>query len=217
MEELAKAIQSKYIEDLTAKYPLHRFSILFLFLIAFYIYSNGDNFIEGVRNLKISFLFDFEKGLLSLTSIFQVIACLFLTRLTSYLYQKMSKKLFLLMASLGSFEKYTNELIVKLGALKTENKLLNFFISKDISQELEKKRVKLKCININGEYSFALSLPMLYGITNWHPIDYFIFTLIVVSFLYTQFVSFKYYVEQFMPNYVTEKVLLGTDASFGDE
>lgn len=217
MEELAKAIQSKYIEDLTAKYPLHRFLILFLFIISFYVYSTGSNFIEGTKGLSVAFLFDFEKGLLSKISILQIIICLLLTRCTSYLYQKLSKKIFLLMAKLGSFEKYTNDLIIKLSTIKTDNKILNFFISKDISQELEKKRVKLKCMNINGEYSFALAFPMLYGIFDWDFIDYFAFLLIFSSLAYTQFISFRYYVEQFMPSYVTEKVLLGIDANFGDE
>ncbi|AWO81442.1 hypothetical protein [Serratia marcescens] len=217
MEELAKAIQSKYIEDLTAKYPLHRFCILFFFIISFYSYSNGNNLVDGIKNLKVSFLFDFEKGLLSLVSIFQVIICLFLTRCTSYFYQKVSKGLFSIMAKAGSFDKYTKELIEKLKDLKTENDLLNFFISKDISQELEKKRIKLKCININGEYSFAFALAMIYGISNWNSFDLLLFIGVFLSFAYTQFISFKYYVEQFMPNYVTEKLLLGTDVNFGDE
>lgn len=121
------------------------------------------------------------------------------------------------MAKAGSFDKYTKELIEKLKDLKTENDLLNFFISKDISQELEKKRIKLKCININGEYSFAFALAMIYGISNWNSFDLLLFIGVFLSFAYTQFISFKYYVEQFMPNYVTEKLLLGTDVNFGDE
>lgn len=217
MDELAKAIQSKYVEDLTAKYPLHRFLILFLFIVSFYVYSNDNNFIKGIRDLNVGFLFDFKNGVLSSTSVFQIMLCLALTRLTSYLYQKISKKIFFKMAQLGSFESYTNNLKEKLEVLKTENKLLNFFLSKDISQELEKKRVKLKCININGEYSLAIALPMLYGIYNWNLIDYVVFILVLISFIFTQFISFRYYVEQFMPSYVTEKILLGADATFGEE
>lgn len=217
MDELAKAIQTKYIEDLTAKYPLHRFIMLFLFLISMYTYSVGDSFIGGVRDLKLSFIFDFEKGIIEKTSILELLACLILTKCASYLYLKTNEKFFFYLAKKGNFDKYTNELESELKDVKSGNNLLNYYLSQDISKELEKKRVIIKCMNINGEYAITIALIIFYGVTGWGIADILFFIASIIYMFYVFIKSFKYYVEQFMPNYVAEKVLLGANAKFGDK
>jgi hypothetical protein len=89
MEELAKKIQEKYIEDITAKYPLHRFFCLFIYLLSFYIYyiKKEGRLISALAEVKISYLFDFSEGLLSEASVLQlmiaVICTLLIARLSS--------------------------------------------------------------------------------------------------------------------------------------
>lgn len=217
MDELAKAIQAKYIEDLTAKYPLYRFVMLFLFIIATYTYTTSGRFLSGIANLKLSFVFDFKTGLVEHVTVSELIICLLLTKLCGFSYQKINKYIFSTLAKIGSFDKYTNELKSNLYSLKTDNTVINYYLSQDLSKELEKKRIKLKCTNVNGEYSLTLALIMLYGIKGWGVFDIAIFIILVVFVIYLNYSSFRYYVEQFMPSYVAEKILLGSDIKFGDQ
>ncbi|EPQ5923443.1 hypothetical protein MA373_006007, partial [Klebsiella pneumoniae] len=66
MDELAKKVQEKYIEDLTNKYPLHRFLVLFIVIFFMLTYQTGNADIYNILDeTNVKELFDFEGGLLS--------------------------------------------------------------------------------------------------------------------------------------------------------
>ena len=60
MDELAKAVQKKYIEDITKKYPLHRFLIVFILLLAAHVYSknDGSRILATIQDIKLSFVYE---------------------------------------------------------------------------------------------------------------------------------------------------------------
>ncbi|EPL4631855.1 hypothetical protein L7H64_005512, partial [Klebsiella pneumoniae] len=80
MDELAKKVQEKYIEDLTNKYPLHRFLVLFIVIFFMLTYQTGNADIYNILDeTNVKELFDFEGGLLSKLSMLQLIQCLMIS------------------------------------------------------------------------------------------------------------------------------------------
>ncbi|ECE8392122.1 TPA: hypothetical protein ACIU9A_002477, partial [Salmonella enterica subsp. enterica serovar Potsdam] len=80
MDELAKKVQEKYIEDLTSKYPLHRFLILFMVIFFMLTYQNGNVDIYNILNqTSLKEVFDFQGGVLSGLSMLQLMQALIIS------------------------------------------------------------------------------------------------------------------------------------------
>ncbi|BDU31897.1 hypothetical protein TUMSATVNIG1_25060 [Vibrio nigripulchritudo] len=108
MDELAKAVQKKYIEDITKKYPLHRFLVIFMVIISSYIYSKGDDVrvLSELQNIKLSFIFDFSKGLLASVDFEQLVIAIFVSGIIGHIYSKVSSVSFNLLTKASSFDSY---------------------------------------------------------------------------------------------------------------
>lgn len=220
MDEITKAVQEKYIDDITSKYPLHRLLITWIYLTAIYSYINSESSLRMVNELskiKIPFLFDIDSGLLSQLSITHLLLSMLATSISAISYSKIKKTAFNMLAKTSNFEAYINDIQKKIQKTKSQDQNLNFFISKDISVELKSHREKIKSMHSSGETLVALLISLLYGSNIFIAEDYFLVITILATILITQFLSFKYYISKFIPYYVAERSLLGANITFGDD
>lgn len=218
MDELAKAVQKKYIEDLMSKYPIHRFIILLIFMLSVYIYNvaNNPRLVDGVGEIKVSFIFDFKNGLLSSVTIQQLFMCLVLTYLTRWLYGCLSEYAFKLLSKSTDFDEYTKTITENVDKTKSIDNLINYYVSRDVSQELEKSRTYIKSTHASGEMLFSIVIALLLGGINIQIIDFLLIAAVFCCVIFIQWRNFTYYISNFIPYYLTEKTLLGSTAKFGD-
>lgn len=219
MTELAKAIQKKYINDLTAKYPLHNFLILFLFLLSLYIYNElpSERILPALGNINVNFLFNFNNGVLSKVTLEDLLVSVSLTIAVNYLYTLISRLSFRILSKSDNFEKYTLEIESRITESKSSNDLVNYYVSKDISSQLNKKRETLKNFHIKAEIVLSFLFIFIIRAKELILIDWIlIFSFIGIIFL-LQWRLFLYYVSDFMPYYISEKCLLNGKYKFGDQ
>ncbi|WP_305817025.1 hypothetical protein [Photobacterium leiognathi] len=218
MDELAKAVQKKYIEDLMSKYPIHRFIILLIFMLSVYIYDVENNLrlVDGVDEIKVSFIFDFKNGLLASVTIQQLFVCLVLTYLTSWLYGCLSEYIFKLLSKSTNFDDYTKKITENVDKTKSNDNFINYYVSRDVSQELEKSRTYIKSTHASGEMLFSIVIALLLGGINIQSVDFLLISAVFCCVIFIQWRIFTYYISNFIPYYLTEKTLLGSTAKFGD-
>ena len=219
MEELAKAIQKKYVEDITKKYPLHRFLVMFIVLISLDIYSKSGNarILSEIKNIKINFIFDFKNGLLASLNFEQLMIACATTWFISYLYSNISTKTFNLLAKTSSFDSYISEIREKVDAKKSEQELFNYFIAKDISKELEGLRLKLKSYHTHAEIFLVLALCIGWGLNANSYLDWILVAIFIAMIIKNLWDAFRFYISDFLPYYITEQTLLGAKIEFGDQ
>ncbi|TWO86098.1 hypothetical protein AYI75_03050 [Shewanella algae] len=219
MEELAKAVQKKYVEDITKKYPLHRFLVMFIVLIASHIYSNANEVraLSELKNIKLNFIFDFSKGLLASVSFEQLVVSVLVTAVVGYLYSKISSKSFELLTNTSSFDSYISRIREKIDSQKSHREVLNYFLAKDLSKELEGLRVKLKSFHTRSELFLILAISICWGGAANNYIDWILVAVFVVMIIINIWNAFKFYISDFLPYYITEQTLLGAKVEFGDE
>ncbi|WP_182073894.1 MULTISPECIES: hypothetical protein [unclassified Serratia (in: enterobacteria)] len=212
MEELAKTIQQKYIDELVSKYPMHRFLILFLLMLSINSCWNYKTpLLQSFDVVKVGFIFDFKSGLIANISVLQLIICIALTTFLGRLFEWLNKKTFSFMIQRHDIVKLTVELKNKYQNLKSNDELVNYYLSKDLSSDLDKQKIKMKCLSVNIEYIMAVILSIIIGmnVNIWHEYCVGVFLIGVVVFL--QFRLFLFYIRNFIPLYVAEKVLQGAD------
>ncbi|EEZ41168.1 hypothetical protein [Photobacterium damselae] len=219
MDELAKAVQKKYIEDITKKYPLHRFLVMFMVIISSYIYSKGNDVrvLSELQNIKLSFLFDFNKGLLASVNFEQLVIAIFISGIIGYIYSKVSSMSFNLLTKLSSFDSYITQIREKVDSKKSQEEVLNYFLAKDISKELEGLRVKLKSFHTHSELFLVTALIIGWGFGSNNYFDWFLVLMFMVMIFINIWKAFQFYISDFLPYYITEQTLLGATVEFGDK
>lgn len=219
MDELASAVQKKYVEDITQKYPVHRIAILFIILFSSHIYSIGDGVrvLSELKNIKLKFVFDFNDGLLGSVSFEQLVFAILATGVISFLYSKISKKSFQLLASASSFDSYVSEIKEKIETRKSQQEILNYFLAKDVSKELEGLRVKLKSFHTRSEIFLSSAIVIGWGWTANTYVDWLLAVVLILMIAVNVWKAFRFYISDFLPYYITEQTLLGAMVEFGDE
>ena len=214
MEELAKKIQQRYVDDITAKYPLHRFLCLYLYLLAFYIfYSKKDmRFIGSIKEIKVDFLFDFDKGLLAEVNIFDLVVAVIMTFLTAFLCKKIKFISFKFLSLLNNFDNYLIKLKSTVGE-HDRNAAVTYTMTADVSRSLDMKRSILKGKQAISEIVVTLILCSLIGAKNMIFVDW-ILVCGGAAIIMAQWDSFKVYISEFLPYFVAEQILLGKNVSF---
>ena len=216
MEELAKKIQEKYVEDITAKYPLHRFFCLFIYLLSFYIYDikREERLIPAFIEVKISYLFDFSEGLLSEVSVFHLIIAIICTLLVARVSHFLKTRFFKFFSGLRDFDGYVLKLKKSIIGVRPENNSIAWFLTVDISKQLEIKRVKLRSNQSIAEIVLTFIVCMLIGLIHLNIVDVIITIGCILIIGFAHWESFKVYISEFMPYYVAEQILLGKDVTF---
>jgi hypothetical protein len=216
MEELAKKIQEKYIDDITAKYPLHRFFCLFTYLLSFYIYyvKREERLISAFTEVKISYIFDFSDGLLSEVSVLQLLIAIICTLLVARLSNLLKTLFFNFFSSLHDFNSYVIKLIKSVEEVKPQNNAIAWSLTSDIGKQLEMKRVKLRSKQSIAEIVLTFIVCMLIGLINLNIVDAIIIIGGILIIVFAHWESFKIYISEFMPYYVAEQILLGKDVTF---
>jgi hypothetical protein len=219
MDELAKAVQKKYIEDITKKYPLHRFLIMFMVLISLYIYSKADDVrvLSELQNIKLSFIFDFKKGLLASVDFEQLVIAIIVSGIVGYIYSKVSSMSFKLLTKASSFDSYISEIREKVNSKKSQEEVLNYFLAKDVSKELEGLRVKLKSFHTRSEVFLVAVLIIGWGWGSNNYYDWLLVVALAVMIFANIWKAFQFYISDFLPYYITEQTLLGATVDFGDK
>ncbi|QFI54035.1 hypothetical protein [Aeromonas simiae] len=219
MDELAKAVQKKYVEDITKKYPLHRFLVMFIVLISSHIYSKGNDtrVLSELNNIKVNFIFDFNKGLLASVSFEQFVISILVTRVVSYVYSKISSKSFELLTKTSSFDSYISIIRENIDSKKSKQEVLNYFIAKDLSKELDGLRGKLKSFHTRSELFLISALSVFWGWAANTYLDWFLIIVLIALIIINIWNAFKFYISDFLPYYITEQTLLGAKVEFGDE
>lgn len=219
MDELAKAVQKKYIEDITKKYPLHRFLVMFMVIISSYIYSKGGDVrvLSELQNIKISFIFDFKKGLLASVDFEQLVIAIFVSGIIGHIYSKVSSMSFNLLTKASSFDAYISQIKEKVDSKKSQEEVLNYFLAKDVSKELEGLRVKLKSFHTRSEVFLVAALIIGWGWSSNNYFDWLLVLVLMVTIISNIWKAFQFYISDFLPYYITEQTLLGATVDFGDK
>lgn len=215
MEELAKKVQQRYIDDITARYPLHRLVCLYLYLLAFYIfYIMGDaRLVSSTREIKIEFLFDFDNGLIAHTTLFHLIVGVIMTVISAVLSGTIKRKSFDAFSSLRNFDGYVVNLQHKIDGASHASSIA-FTMTTDISRQLDIKRTMMRTKQALSEVVVTLMICMLIGVANMTPVDWLLMVGGVAIVIATQWGSFILYISEFLPYFVAEQHLLGKDVTF---
>lgn len=219
MDELAKAVQKKYIEDITKKYPIHRFLVMFMVMISSYIYSKGDDVrvLSELQNIKLSFIFDFNKGMLASVDFEQLVIAIFVSGIIGHIYSKFSSMSFNLLTKASSFDSYISQIKGRIDSKKSQEEVLNYFLAKDVSKELEGLRVKLKSFHTRSEMLLVAVLIIGWGWGSNNYFDWLLVVVLMVTIFFNIWKAFKFYISDFLPYYITEQTLLGATVNFGDK
>lgn len=219
MEELAKEVQKKYIEDITTRYPIHRFFMLFCILLSSYIYQKKDHarLLCELQKIKIKFVFDFKDGILASIDFNQLLIGIAATAFISFLYSKISSLFFKTFAQSSDFETYISQIENKINSKKSNQQLLNYFISTDISKELKGLRDKIKSYHSQSEILLSLVGCFCWGLRSNNYIDWLIIIALIIMIAHNLWKSFNFYISDFLPYYISEQVLLGSKVKFGDK
>ncbi|GHY70741.1 hypothetical protein VCSRO12_3540 [Vibrio cholerae] len=219
MDELASAVQKKYIEDITQKYPIHRFFIMFILLFSFFIYSkeNDVRLLSELNNIKLSFIFDFKSGLLAESNFEQLVFSVIATWFIGYSYAKISSKSFNFLAKASKFDDYISQVRDKITSRKSHQEVINYFLAKDVSKELEGLRVKLKSYHTRSEIFLTSALSISWGWSINSYLDWILVILLLAMVAINIWKAFTFYISDFLPYYITEQTLLGAKVEFGDQ
>ncbi|WLQ15953.1 hypothetical protein O5O45_08500 [Hahella aquimaris] len=215
MDELAKKIQQKYIEDITSRYPLYRFFCLLIYLFSYYVYftTHKDSLLMTTKDIKISFLFNFSSGLISEVSIFGLTVSVTLTIVGSQISKIINSRSFRVMAKLNNFDQYVSDISQKAHKVKSEKRNIN--IETNILG-VDAKRALLKGKQAISETALTLSICTFPSILYYSVTDIVVFIGCLVIVAYSQIESFKLYISEFMPSFIYEQVLLGNTVEFSD-
>lgn len=213
MDELAKAIQEKYIDDLTSRYPLHRFLMLFIVVFFMLKYDTGNTSIyEILSKTSVKEVFDFKDGFLSKLTIIQLLLSLVIVYFLSVSYKKVNAFFFAKLTGFHNFENYTSKVTQQYEAAK-RNDAYDFFIVKEIDRKIEAKKIELRTKFVTSEICITLLTCMLWaGLLS--PINILVIFLLLLSFISLQWRMYKFYIIQFFPLYVAKKYLLNENFSF---
>ncbi|OWY75743.1 MULTISPECIES: hypothetical protein [Pantoea] len=213
MDELAKSIQEKYIDDLTSRYPLHRFFMLFIVVFFMLNYDSGNtNIYEILSKTSIKEVFDFKDGFLAKLTIIQLLLALVIVYFLSITYKKINAILFIKLTKLHNFENYTSNVTKKYEMAK-RNDAYDFFIVKEIDRKIEAKKIELRAKFITAEICMTLLICILWeGILP--PINTLVILLLLLSFFTLQWKMFKFYIVHFFPLYVAKNYLLNEEITF---
>ncbi|EBR5151171.1 hypothetical protein ACLD39_22715 [Salmonella sp. 741265081_PST] len=212
MEELAKTVQQKYIDEIVSKYPLHRFVILFVFIISTYAYNVTEHsLLTELRSVKVGDLFDFKDGLISKVTLLQLIFCVALTAINTIVFEKTSGIIFNKLIKRYDIAKFTQDLKTRYEKIRTNNELVNYYLSKDITFDLDKKKIRLRCLTINIEYLTAIVFSIVIGVMKNGVLELLGFIVVLSLLAFLHFRLFIFYIQSFIPLHVAEKVLQGAD------
>lgn len=216
MEELAKKIQQKYIDDLSSKYPLHRFFCLYVYLLSIYIYfiKKDLRLLVSINEIKVSFLFDFSKGLLSEVTVFNLLMAIILTLVTAKLSLIIKNKFFQLIYKLKIVDGYLIKLKQIISVNQVNNSSVKYSMTSDISKQLELKRSLLRSKQAISEIVLTSIICLLIGIQNMTVIDWYLVVGGFLIIIYAQWDSLKLYISEFLPYFVAEQVSIGNEISF---
>lgn len=219
MEDLAKNIQQRYIDEITSKYPIHRFLCLYLYLLAFYIYytKHDSRLFFSVQEIKIKFLFDFGGGLLSQASIFQLLIAVIMTFITARVSLLIKNHAFKIMSSLSDFDGYVLRLKEKVSSARPENNAIAYSLTSDVSKQLDIKRAMLRGKQAVSEIVITLIICLLIGIKNMIYVDWLLMFGGVAIVIFAQWEAFKVYIAEFLPYFVAEQLLLGEEITFSKD
>ncbi|WP_370549649.1 hypothetical protein NMD73_03505 [Edwardsiella tarda] len=135
MDELAKKVQEKYIEDLTSRYPLHRFLILFMVIFFMLTYQKDNVDIYNILNqTSLKEVFDFQGGVLSGLSMLQLMQALIISLIFNRLHKKLNFSIFNRLILIGNSNGYVEKVHEKYKDLK-RNDAYDFFLIKEIDKK----------------------------------------------------------------------------------
>lgn len=219
MEELAKNIQHRYITDITSKYPIHRFLCLYIYLFSFYIYytKQDSRLLLTIHDIKIQFLFDFEKGLLSQTSIYQLIIAVIMTFITARISTTIKNFSFKKISSLSNLDLYLLKLTKTINNAKPENNAIAYSLTSDVSKQLDIKRALLRGKQTLSELALTFIICLLIGITNMIFYDWLLIVIGCFFIIFIQWEAFKIYISEFLPYFVAEQLLLGKEVTLSKD
>lgn len=213
MDELAKSIQEKYIEDLTSKYPLHRFLILFMVIFFMLNYEVGNVKIYAILSeTSIKDVFDFQGGILAKLTIIQLLLALVIVCFLNLSYKKINNLFFTKLTDLHNFNNYTANVIKKYEKNR-RNDAYDFFIVKEIDKKIEIKKVELRAKAITSELCMSLLICILWSF-NFSATNLLAISSLTTAFVIFQWKMYKFYIIQFFPLYVARNYLLNEDISF---
>lgn len=213
MDELAKTVQQKYIEDLTAKYPLHRFLILFMVIFFMLTYLSGNTDLYTiVDSVKITDVFDFQNGIISELSILQLIKALLIAYLFNLCHSKSNILFFRTLTQMFNFNDYVLSITEKYKKSRRGD-AYDFFLVRELDKKIVEKRTALRIKIVNSEmlFSFGLCVAWSFLLSTWNILA---FVFLFSFWFYNQWCIFKFYLKDFFPLYVAKKFLMSEEISF---
>lgn len=222
MSELAKNIQEKYIDEITRKYPIHRFLIFFIILITIHIYKNSSSrILNEISNIKVNFIFDFEKGFLSLITIKDCVLALIFSLLINVVYNFYIKQMFLFVFDISNnLKEYIRKITTttiddEMKKTISNNHTLYVTIINQNTEKLKVLRTTLTDYNSKIEIGISFWFCLIYGHKKFIGVDWLVCLALFLIIVYFTWKSLGYYISRYLPQYIALKKLLGEPVEFG--
>jgi len=190
-----------------------------LLLLSAFIYSKNDasRILVSIQDIKLSFIFYFKKGLISSVTFEHLFVCVIITWAISFLYNFYNKKSFNLLSKASDFPAFISEIESKVKSQKSDQEMLNYFLSKDISKQLDELRAKIEADHVKSELALAIIFCLAYGVKDFIIWDWLFIVGLLIFIICNTCFSFRYYIAELLPYYMTEQTLLGGSVSFCDK
>jgi len=210
MEEIVKSLQEKYVEDIRAKYPIHRILCLYACIVAYYLSQKCDslNLLDSLKDIKITFLIGWEGGFFSSANAYQLIVAVFMVAIISRANSYFKASFFELIAKITDLNGYIKRLRESINTNKT-----NVPTIKKMVQSVEDKKAVLKAMQARSEIMIVCLVCLLINMNHIDLTEIVICILLVWGVIDQQWECYKYYLSKFIPHYVAYEIISGMDSS----
>lgn len=152
-------------------------------------------------------IFSTDSGIVTKITLLNILFSIVTFYVFSCVFNVTQRKLFDFFAFISDLKKYLSELKSRSKVALTDSDYMNFILAQSFETQLSDKSGHIKKISSFSEVLFNLSLISLISIFFGFYLDVLISIGLFVVSIFFQFLSFKYYLSQYLPIIVTIKVL----------
>jgi hypothetical protein len=216
MDDFAKRLYDKYVEDIVALIGLQKIVTFVIFVLVIIALSQKGSYsiwIEAL-NLPLATFIDLKGKFWGNLAIMQIVIAIVLSSLTGCLYTFLKSRFFIGFSKIKNPESYLNRLRAMILKSLTGNKEVDLAISQEWSEYLPVRKRKIIRLHILGEIYLSVSIAsLLSAFLKKYWIDFGISLLFFSFTSWIQWKSYLYFLEKIVPLAMPKDLLLGINSS----
>lgn len=215
IDKIVEHCQEAYKDELQSNLTLANILCWLLFIISFHIFyeERQSIFLVGLAAVPLKSFFDFDTGVFSSITIFDLFVSFAFVFCIFWLSRKVTDGVFYLYSLVDDFEKHIIECTVKLSSVKRDDSIGMAFLGRDASEKLERNRRRYFKRLGAAQVALCFGFSSLVGI-DFAWLNILVFVVGVVGFIVITWMSIGFYTSEVLPFYVAKKYVQGELAYF---